>query len=253
MTCDRASGLLSAFADRELDLLTSAEVEEHLASCERCSRSLQRHRELGAALRDAPLAFAPPADLAPRIRAAVRREARVAALPSPRWAAPWIAVPLAAAAGALLTWAVTARTTRGAAADLVLADLVSGHVRSLMADHLLDVASTDQHTVKPWFNGKIDFAPPVPDFSREGFPLLGGRVDYVAGHPAAVLVYGHRQHVVNVYVWPAAEGGGSGPAVASEQGFQLRRWTVSGLEFGAVSDVNEADLETLAHLFGASS
>jgi len=118
-----------------------------------------------------------------------------------------------------------------------------------MVDHLVDVATSDQHTVKPWFNGKVDFAPPVTDFTASGFPLVGGRVDYIAGRPAAVLVYQRRQHVVNVFIWPSGNDDGQDLRNLASEGYHLLRWTRSGLTFWAVSDVNAVDLESLAGLF----
>jgi anti-sigma factor RsiW len=154
-------------------------------------------------------------------------------------------VPLAATLAAALSWSVASH--RGG--DGMPAELVSAHIRSLMADHLVDVATSDQHTVKPWFSGKIDFAPPVADFTASGFPLVGGRVDYIGGRPVAVLVYKTRQHLVNVFVWPADGEGDEEPRLLAREGYHLLQWQQSGLTFWAVSDVTPDDLQRLAQLF----
>jgi anti-sigma factor RsiW len=248
MSCEQARPLLSAYFDRELDVTKSLEIEGHLRECERCTAIVKQHEALHGALSAAALVFAPPADLEWRVRKAVRREAKPRSLSVLRpWR--WAALPVAATLAAALSWSVAVNRGRPSADELVLADLVSGHVRSLMVDHLVDVATSDQHTVKPWFNGKVDFAPPVADFKASGFPLVGGRVDYIVGRPAAVLVYKRNQHIVNVFIWPAGKEEGQALRNATYQGYHLLRWSESGLTFWAVSDVNSTDMETLARLF----
>ena len=118
--------------------------------------------------------------------------------------------------------------------------MVDDHIRALQPGHLMDVVSTDQHTVKPWFDGRIDFAPPVRDFAAQGFPLIGGRIDYVGGHPAAVLIFRHGQHVIDLAIWPERGADPLLPADGSRSGYNYRRWSADGLTFWAVSDV-EAD------------
>ena len=248
MSCEQAWSLLSAYFDRELDVAKSLEIEGHLWECERCTAVVKRHEALHGALGSGSLVFAPPSDLEWRLRKAVRREAQPSRSISVLRPWRWAALPVAATLAIVLSWSVAVH--RGPSADdVVLAELVSGHVRSLQVDHLVDVATSDQHTVKPWFNGKVDFAPPVADFKASGFPLVGGRVDYVAGRPAAVLVYKRNQHTVNVFIWPAGQEGGQAVRNATYQGYHLVRWSGSGLTFWAVSDVNSADMESLAHLF----
>jgi anti-sigma factor RsiW len=246
MSCEQAWPLLSAYFDRELGVTKNLEIEGHLRECERCTAVVKQHEALRGALSAASLVFAPPMGLEWRVRKTVRRAAR----PGTRFALPplrWATVAVAATLSAALSWSVAVNRGASSGDDLVLAELVSGHVRSLMVDHLVDVETSDQHTVKPWFNGKVDFSPPVVDLGTSGFPLVGGRVDYIAGRPAAVLVYKRNQHVVNVFIWPA----GKEEALrnASFQGYHLLRWSGSGLTFWAVSDVSSADIESLARLF----
>jgi hypothetical protein len=175
ITCREASKWVSAYADRELDAVSSLQMESHLAECPRCRAALERVDAVLTTLGSAGLTYAPPPELASRVRAAVGRETAPARR---RWHST---VAAGAAMAAALAWLVVGNLV-GRGAERRLADeLVAGHVRSLMVDHLVDVASTDQHTVRPWFNGKIDFAPPVADFAASGFALVGGRLDYVAG------------------------------------------------------------------------
>jgi len=248
MSCEQASPLLSAYFDRELDVAKSLEIEGHLRECERCTAVVKQHEALHDALSAPSLVFAPPRDLEWRLRKAVRREAKPRSLfVLQPWR--WAALPVAAMLAAALSWSVAVNRGGPSADDLMLAELVSGHVRSLMVDHAVDIATSDQHTVKPWFNGKVDFAPPVADFKANGFPLVGGRVDYIGGRPAAVLVYKRNQHFVNVFIWPAGKEESQALRNATYQGYHLLRWSGSGLTFWAVSDVNSADMESLARLF----
>lgn len=125
-------------------------------------------------------------------------------------------------------------------------ELASSHVRALMVAHLTDVASSDQHTVKPWFQGKLDYSPPVKDLANDGYPLIGGRLDYVAGRPVAALIYRRHGHLINLFVWPAD--GQTAPTLHSHQGYQLAHWRNAGMQFWAVSDLNGEELQTLARL-----
>jgi len=226
MTCDEVKGLLSAYEDRELDLMRSVELETHLAACAGCSALREDHRRLQSEIRGAGLAFAAPRELEARVRAAVRGETRGASgrrvTGALRWAAALAVVGAA-------SWMGGARWARQSPPRTLEAELVSNHVRSLMADHLVDVASSDQHTVKPWFSGKLDFAPPVADYGSVGFPLAGGRLEYIDGRPVAALVYRRGPHLVNVYARPAVDDRTSGIRLGTRQGYNIATWTRAGL------------------------
>jgi anti-sigma factor RsiW len=250
VTCREAEALLPAYVDRELDVTSSLQIEAHIAACRNCAAAVERDEALRTAIGSAALTYAAPADLAPRVRAAVRRAARPRTALVQR-ARRWAAIPAAMAVAAAASWMIAVNVVGPRSAQPLLDELVAGHVRSLMVDHLVDVESTDQHTVRPWFNGKIDFAPPVADFTASGFPLVGGRVDYIGGRPVAALVYRHDRHVVNVFIWPHATADAA-PREFSSQGYHIVRWNDGGLEYWAVSDLNTRELEVLAALIRQS-
>jgi anti-sigma factor RsiW len=245
MSCpDPVSRLLEPYLDGELDVVRSLEVERHLSSCAVCSGALGDHRALRAALADASLHYEAPRGFEDGMRAAVRK---AAGAPPPRATsnARWWAV--AASLSAVAATVVALAVVRAPSEQGLDHEVVSAHVRSLMADHLTDVASSDRHTVKPWFNGRLDFSPTVNDLAQDGYPLIGGRLDYVGGHPAAALVYGRGNHVVNVFVWPATAGDGS-DGESSLRGYNVIRWRHAAMSYCAVSDLNVTELRELARL-----
>jgi anti-sigma factor RsiW len=259
MTCQEIHPLLHAFLDDELDPVRSLEVQRHLDGCPDCARQNAAQRSLRAALRDDSLYYRSPEGLERRVRAALGsrapsergagRPAPVAALFRTRWA--WL--PAGAAAALLAVTLVTTRWFAGAppgfsADDLVGRDVVASHVRSLMPGHLTDVPSSDHHTVKPWFNGRLDFSPPVKDLAGEGFTLVGGRLDYLDGRPVAALVYQRRLHVINLMIWPAQGERDRPPTTATRQGYHLLHWTQGGMRCWAVSDLNENEMKEFAAL-----
>ena len=242
MTCEQARELLGAYVDAELDVAHGLEVEAHLESCEACARSVENYRRLHTAIQSGGLRYEPSPALEQRIDLALRGNARSARRPAARW--PWIAV----AAGVLLAIALAGRLPTGrapASETLIAQEVLDSHLRALMPGHLTDVESTDRHTVKPWFNGKLDFSPPVEDFAAQGFPLTGGRMDSISGRTVAALVYKRNQHPINLYVWPSSAPR-SAPAAATMQGYNLLHWTEAGFAWWMVSDLNAEELRQLA-------
>jgi len=237
VSCQAVNHDLDAYVDRELDADASKTVREHLAGCAHCRARVAERQALGRFVRSAPYYSAPD-----RLRARVAAHAMQSRSLSRAlvWAA---AAALVVAIGGGVALLRTARTPDETAAEAV----VDGHVRSLMVDHLVDVQSTDRHTVKPWFLGKVDFAPPVADLASAGFPLVGGRLDYVGGRPAAALVYQRQQHTINVFVSPGADRTSDSVDSRTVRGFHVRHWTRDGMSFWAVSDLNDADLDNFVN------
>ena len=228
--------LLQAELDGELDAAQAAALAEHRAGCPVCRRNEALHAATQRALRGATYHRASPELL----RAVTGRLGAGQAPPRRRLWMPWQGLAGFGAGAALA--AVLLLTLLPAGRPAVVAALVDDHVRALQPGHLLDVVSTNQHTVKPWFDGRLDFAPPVRDLAGAGFPLLGGRLDYVHGRSAAVLVYSRGRHLVELFVWPAS-GAAAEPARATLDGYNVLHWTADGMSLTAVSDLDPAGLE----------
>jgi len=238
--CPDQETALHALTDGELDTLATIALEAHLRGCAGCRSALARLEALRAAIRTPGVHPAPP----PALRAKVAALAPARPSAHPAWGS-FAGGGVFGALAASLAVFLLAPVHR--APPTLAAELVSGHLRSLQAEHLVDVATSDRHTVKPWFNGKVDFAPPVPDLSVKGFPLAGGRLDVLGGRTVAVLVYKRRQHSINLYVRPAP-GGDSAPETLRRDSYALVGWRAGGLEYWAVSDMDTPSLE----LFGAA-
>jgi len=242
--------LLPAHLDGELDLSREVEIEEHLRTCGDCARAHQAQLALRSALKSEDLYFRAPADLAQRIRTAAQ-PAQPKASRSSRRMPGWVGGAAAAAAVVALAVWVSPMLWRPSRTDRIAQDVVSAHIRSLMPGHLTDVPSSENHTVKPWFAGKLDFSPPIADLSAQGFPLVGGRLDYVGERPVAALVYRKGEHLINVFVWPSGPAPESALTAAARQGYNLLSWTRGNTTFWAISDVNAAELRQFAGLMQA--
>jgi anti-sigma factor RsiW len=245
MNCDETGVLLHALLDNELDAGHAREVELHLACCPRCAGVLRRQREMRRMLAAADLRCRPPAALRQRIDDALGVRRQVA--PSRRSLLRGFAMgSLASAAAAASVVVFLAREDQE---QRLLGDAVSAHLRSLQAEHLTDVQTSDQHTVKPWFNGRLDIAPPVIDLTAQGFTLIGGRLDYLDGRPVAAIVYKRRAHVINLFVVQAVGSARTTPRSTSVQGFNARQWGDQDLDFLAISDLASDELQEFGEKF----
>ena len=243
---------MQAYLDDELDAAAAVQVSSHLLTCAGCSAAFEELLALRTVIERHGTHYRAPAQLQQRIRASLRDEKpKRRALSS--W--PWVWINLAVAAASSAAFAVTLALylAQPSSGDRLNEEIVASHFRSLMSDHLADVASSDQHTVKPWFGGKLDFSPPVYDLGHRGFALLGGRLDYVAGRPVAAMAYLHGKHVLNLYVWPAHGARDAGLYATSLQGFQLLSWTQRSMHFVAISDMNAHDLTEFAETLKAQA
>ena len=245
--CDQWGPVLHAFIDGELDLVRAAELQAHLAGCPDCRAEMERVRGVRQLIGRDGVRFKMPEEVRAQVLTALSREQaagfpaqRRAETASPwsrffRFVRDWSFVPSLAALAASTMLFVNAPAPQLGIED----QLLTSHVQSMLADHLVDVQTSNQHTVKPWFNGRIDFSPPVNDLAKDGFPLVGGRVDYVGGRVVAVLVYRRNGHVINLFVWPQT---GGRQAVREHDGYNMAEWAADGLVFWAVSDVSAGDL-----------
>ena len=247
MNCQEAQDLLHAYLDGELDVIKDVAMTQHLQVCQACAQAYNAQHQLRSALHTHTLTFSPPAHLQQRIRSAVR-QASAAGLPPRAWSWRWLGVGVAAAAVGLILWRLVLVGSGLTTEDLLTQEILSGHVRSLMAQHLTDVTSSDQHTVKPWFDGKLAFSPPVKDLAGSGFPLVGGRLDYLDRQPVAALVYQRRQHVINVFSWPSAHDTAARAQRLTRQGYTLMHWVSGGMVYWAVSNLNPHEFQEFVHL-----
>jgi len=247
LDCKELHELFSGYLDHELDPVRSLEVEQHLNDCVICSEKLKVQQALSNIVAGTALYHTAPAALEERVRARLRRVDAKAQKSFPiRW--QWLAYAASIAFVFLLGWMIGQSRLSLWSDSSLTQELASSHVRSLMPGHLTDVLSTDQHTVKPWFTGKLDFSPPVKDLSAQGFPLIGGRIDYVNHKTVAVLVYKRHQHIINLYLWSSPDAAKKEPGVAMLQGYNMIGWVDSGVIYHAVSDLNGTELREFVSL-----
>jgi len=248
MTCEEIKLTKHAYADCELDLAHSLEIEKHLGGCPACKQAIENIRALKTVIKTSDIYFTASPDLKRRISAAIGGNSKK---PEPRavgYSWNWLKFGLSFATVCLVALLVVPSLLSPSGNDQIAQEVMSSHVRSLMASHLTDVLSTDQHTVKPWFDGKLDFAPPVVNPTEQGFPLVGGRLDYLQGRPVAALVYQRQKHFINVFVWPANGKLDAERKAEARQGYNLIHWNAGGMTFWAVSDLNQSELREFTEL-----
>jgi anti-sigma factor RsiW len=249
MRCASSRTVLELQLDGELSASESAEIQEHIEYCAPCNELYRRLEHLQSDIRMQATRHTVPAHLQHRIQAALREAA--GSEPQPRrmrW--NWMAVAASILLVISMAWNIaTLRSRDSAARDILAQEVLSSHLRSLMGTHLLDVPSSDQHTVKPWFNGKLNFSPDVKDFASQGFRLVGARIEYLDDKPVAALVYQRRQHFINLFMWPSPSSSQSGYSEMKRSGYNLVSWTEDGMTCWAVSDLQTSELEQFADLY----
>ena len=253
MNCREAQNWRHALADGELDVTMSIEMEHHIADCPACEKAVEELKAFRGVIRSADPAFKAPAGLWERVRPAALEIPASQTAERPRFMHPWLHWAFPTTIAAVLVALAFVTITNHSANHQLVRELASSHIRSLQAGHLMDVASTDQHTVKPWFDGKLDFAPPVNNLAAGNFPLVGGRLDYIADRTVAALVYQRAKHTINLFVWPATDEATTNEKFFVERGYNLLHWSDSGMQFWAVSDVNRLELEEFARLLRSTS
>jgi anti-sigma factor RsiW len=248
MKCTSSEHLLELYLDGELAAREWVEMREHIDSCSACNGQYRRLEQISSDIRTHVGHYAPPAGLERRVRTALRKAAREERQPS------WLLQNWMAGAASVLLFVsmagnVVLLSPHTSARDLLAQEVLSSHLRSLIGTHLVDIPSSDQHTVKPWFNGKLNFSPDVKDFARQGFPLIGGRIEYLDDKPVAALIYQRRKHLINLFLWPAPSSSSSGYGEMTKRGYNLVSWTQGGMNFWLVSDVQISELEQFAQLY----
>jgi len=238
--------LVHAYVDGELDPANALAVEKRMAADPALAAECERVEALQRLVRERLPREAPPPGLLARIEASVE-------LPRPRAQPSWRALAASIAVTAVLASGSTWLALAPEMTDPVRDGVVAAHIRSLMAPHPIDVASSDRHTVKPWFNGRVAEAPRVVDLAKEEFPLVGGRLDVIGQTPVPTLVYRHRQHLISLMAVPASDRANSAPVLRMVGGYNMLRWTEDGVFYWAISDIGTADLDKFVQLFRTSS
>jgi anti-sigma factor RsiW len=247
LNCQEAQKLIHGYADGELELTKNLEIDQHLQECPACAEGYAGLQGVRTAIKENAHYYTTPPDLQNRIQASVRRASQSRAPVSLRpW--PWFAVAAAAACLLIGGWGLFRWLVR-ADEPFLVRELLASHIRSqMLPGHQIDIPSSNQHVVKPWFDGKLDFSPAVKDFTEQGFPLIGGRLDYLDNRPVAVLVYKRREHIINLFVWPSVTSSEAATGALTRQGYHLVHWAQSGMSYWAVSNLNESELQDFLHL-----
>jgi anti-sigma factor RsiW len=248
LNCRETQALIHGYVDGELDLMKSLEIEQHLQECPACAQAHTSLQAVRTAIRHSSLYFQTPPGLARRVQSSVRRAGHADRTPRVR---PLRLIAVAASLALIIAagWGLVRVLPARSADEPLTQELVASHVRSqMLPSHRFDVASSDPHTVKPWFEGKLDFSPPVKDLAGQGFPLVGGRLDYLHNRPVAALVYQRRKHSINLFIWPSAHGSEASTGTGTRQGYHLIRWTQSGMTHWAVSDLNNRELQEFVRM-----
>ena len=249
MNCHEAMALLAPYSDGELDAVQSAAMEKHVLGCPECSAQRDALSELRARIRGEAPYYTAPATLRERVRAAIVRAPqppRSAARPArERW--QWLSAgALAGSVATVFAWFLGSAVLDWRVSSDLDTEVVANHARATLAHRLTDVTSSDRHTVKPWLSSRLDYSPPVQDFAADGWPLVGGRLDYLGGQPVATLVYHYREHMIDVFVRPLSGGGvAPTPSLATRRGFNVAHATGAGMEWWGVSDVSADVLSAL--------
>jgi anti-sigma factor RsiW len=246
MTCEETQHLLAAYVDDELDRQVKLAIDAHLQGCPHCARILSSLRSLVSALKRSALPFKAPPHLRAKIQANIRPAHSSVNRSFARW--HWAGSAAAVLLTVALVLILSSTTTKSSMETQLIGEITSSHARSLMANHLTDVPSSDTHTVKPWFAGKLDYSPPAKDLSAQGFPLIGGRMDYLENRPVAALVYRRNQHFINLFVWPVDPGRTMPDTHSAVRGYNLVHWTQDGMTFWLISDLEPAQLNECAGL-----
>jgi anti-sigma factor RsiW len=252
MTCDETEILLHALIDGELDAGHARDVESHVAGCPRCAAALADYRKMSEMVAGANLRYTAPLGLRKRVEASLPQATQPEFRPAPSRRSLLRGFAMGSAVSALAATGLIAIVLRNDDAQRIESEVVSAHLRSLQAGHLIDVVSTDQHTVKPWFNGKLDVSPPVVDLTAQGFTLVGGRLDYLDARAIGAVVYRRRQHIINLFVAQTANTERKPATMETMQGFNVRRWREQGMNFWAVSDIGPDELTEFGAKFEAA-
>ncbi len=242
MDCEQAKILIDAYIDNELDIANSMQVEQHIRTCQSCSSAYKNYLVIQSALKDESMFFTPPPDLKAKITASIKStEKKQTGFKTSILG--WRGAAAVFAVAAVILLIVILFRTPASQEEQVTEQIVNNHMRSLMPNHLTDVQNSDQHTVKPWFNGKLDFSPPVADLSTQGFTLIGGRIDFISGQPVAAIVYQRKSHYINLFFWFSDNKEDVTKKASVTRGYNVIRWVKGNRNYWAVSDINLTELD----------